>query len=82
MSAAVDRDALAEAIGAHDLCFDLTTPRQYTQHGNWNRRCSCGHPFGDDEEQVSREFVQHLADALIASGVLQDAAEVREAEVP
>jgi hypothetical protein len=74
--AAVEREALAEALDSHDLCMDLGTPRQYTQHGNWNRRCSCGHPFGDDEEQVNREFVQHQADAILASGVLTDAAEV------
>jgi hypothetical protein len=25
-----------------DIYVDLTTPRQFTEHGGWNKRCSCG----------------------------------------
>lgn len=45
--------------GHEDITYDLGTPRQYTQHGNWNKNCECGYPLGDGPDWEER-YESHL----------------------
>ena len=48
--------------------IDLTTPRQFTQHGGWNETCLCGEGLGDGGHPTPLEdrHRAHLAAALNA----------------
>jgi hypothetical protein len=64
------RERVAEVLAIHDdVMVDVTTPRQYTAHGGWNKRCGCGEYLTDEDgEALELAHRAHLADALLAPG--------------
>ena len=61
-------ERIVDLLGQHRLGLDVSTPREFTKHGNWNWSCSCGATMGDDEEQVDLLHRRHLAEVLRLAG--------------